>query len=57
MKIYNAYYSKNGLFVYLIHLKANNIREAKNLAKIHQQKIAEIKNSDNVKIEVNLIHI
>ena len=57
MKIYNAHYSKNGLFVSLVHLKAKNLREAKNLAKIHKQKIAEIKNSDNVKIEVNHIHI
>jgi hypothetical protein len=57
MKIYNAYYSKNGLFVSLLQFKANNLKEAKRFAKIHKQMSQKIKKAGRVKTEINLIHI
>jgi len=57
MKIYNAYYSKNGLFVSLAKFRANNLKEAKSLAQFHKQMTPEIKKAGRVKTEVKHIHI
>jgi hypothetical protein len=57
MKIYNAYYSKNGLFISLAQFKANNLKEAKSFAQFHKQMSPEIKKAGKVKTEVNYIHI
>lgn len=52
MKMYNATYSANGIFVSVAQFNANNLKEAKSFAQFHKKMTPEIRRAGNVKTEV-----